>query len=190
LHLSGWDIEFCSTTSVHQQGLVDLRRWLRQRTRWFHGHLQAWTLVPWVLRDLTGTRRVDLLYHLTSPFLLLVGSLLTVAFGLWIVSLGIGLATGTLQFSTWWVFSYLVAFGPALLYGLVYWRREREHGLRPVAAVALLHLYVLYATLWYVAGWRAALRVLLGRNGWAKTERTTDDHDRAAARQTFPGRAV
>lgn len=183
LLIGGWHTDFCSTSAVHQQGLVDARRWVKQRTRWFQGHLQSWTLVPWVLRDLDGTRRVDLLYHLTSPYLLLVTSFLSAAFGLWIASIATGVVTGTVQFSWWWVSAYLVAFGPALLFGAVYWRQERAHGLRPAGAVLLLHVYVGYNLLWYVAGSRAAVRSLAGRTSWSKTDRTTDDQDRAAARQ-------
>src|SRR5699024_4408639 len=113
--LEGWDTEFCSTTVVHQQGLVDMGRSTKQRTRWFQRHLQSWSLMPWVLGNLTGRRRLDLGYHITSPYLLLVGSLITVAFGLWIVNLGAAALTGTLVFSPWWISAYLVAFGPILL---------------------------------------------------------------------------
>lgn len=177
LLLTGWNTEFCSRVSVHQQGLTSMRRWIRQRTRWFQGHLQCWPLVPWILQDMRGKRRVDLLYHVTSPFLLIVGSLLTVAFGLWIIGLGVAIATGAVQFSLWWISSYLIAFGPAVLYGLVYWRIEREHGIRFITTFALMHLYTLYATLWYIAGWRAVVRIALGRSGWSKTERSNDDQE-------------
>lgn len=171
LMLEGWDTEFCSTTVVHQQGLVDMGRWIKQRTRWFQGHLQSWSLMPWVLGNLTGRRRLDLGYHITSPYLLLVGSLITVAFGLWIINLGAAALTGTLAFSPWWISAYLVAFGPILLYGRVYWRQERAHGISWLQAFALFHLFALYATLWYIAGWRAVFRLLTGRSGWAKTDR-------------------
>lgn len=171
LMLEGWDTEFCSTTVVHQQGLVDMGRWTKQRTRWFQGHLQSWSLMPWVLGNLTGRRRLDLGYHITSPYLLLVGSLITVAFGLWIVNLGAAALTGTLVFSPWWISAYLVAFGPILLYGRVYWQQERAHGISRLQAFALFHLFALYATLWYIAGWRAVFRLLTGRSGWAKTDR-------------------
>jgi len=180
LLIRGWNMEFCSTSAVHQQGLVDARRWVKQRTRWFQGHLQSWTLVPWVLRDLTGARRVDLLYHLTSPYLILLASFLSAAFVLWIVSIGIGVFAGSLDFSWWWVSAYAVAFGPALMFGTVYWRNERGHGFGPLTAFVVLHVYVGYAVLWYVAGWRAAFRFLAGRNSWAKTDRTTDDQDPTA----------
>lgn len=180
LLLDGWETEFCHRTSVHQQGLEDVRRWVKQRARWFQGHLQSWTLVPWVLNNLNGARRVDLLYHLTSPFLLLVTSFLSIAFLLWIVAVGLGVAVGNAEFSPWWLSAYLIAFGPALLFGVVYWRSERDQGQRLWHAVLLMHLYVAYSLLWYAAGWRATVRSLTGRTSWAKTDRTTDDQVREA----------
>ncbi|WP_272026995.1 glycosyltransferase [Kocuria rosea] len=175
LLIDGWETEFCSTSSVHQQGLVDIKRWVKQRTRWFQGHLQSWGLVPWVLRDLTGTRRADLVYHLTSPFLLLITSFLSVAFALWAFDVILGIVVGDAVVSRWWISAYLVAFGPALLFGLVYWSQERHHGLRASTAVLLMHAYVLYATLWYLAGWKAAYRAARGHNGWSKTERIVEN---------------
>lgn len=175
LLIDGWETEFCSTSSVHQQGLVDIKRWVKQRTRWFQGHLQSWGLVPWVLRDLTGTRRADLVYHLTSPFLLLLTSFLSAAFALWVLDLVLGIVLGDAVVSGWWLSAYLVAFGPALLFGLVYWSQEKHHGLKAVTAVVLMHGYVLYATLWYVAGWKAAYRSVRGQNGWSKTERVVEN---------------
>lgn len=169
LLLAGWDTEFCSTTAVHQQGLVDMKRWVKQRTRWFQGHLQAWQLMPWVLGNLKGTRRADLGYHITSPYLLLVGSLLTVAFGLWIGELVITGLAGTLQFSYWWFSAYVVAFGPSMLFGTIYW--QQEHSLSWLKAIIVFHVFALYATLWYLAGWRAVFRMLTGRTGWTKTDR-------------------
>lgn len=171
LMLAGWNTEFCSETSVHQQGLVDIKRWAKQRTRWFQGHLQSWELMPWVLGTLKGSRRLDLGYHITSPFLLLVASLFTVAFGLWTLDLGIDLATGNLDFSPWWISAYLVAFGPIMLFGTVYWQEERATGISWGRAVLVFHLFALYSTLWYIAGWRAAFRMLTGKTAWAKTDR-------------------
>ncbi|HEY4558522.1 MAG TPA: hypothetical protein VIG82_10060, partial [Enteractinococcus sp.] len=146
-------------------------RWVKQRTRWFQGHLQSWQLMPWVLGTLSGKRRLDLGYHITSPYLLLVASLFTVAFGLWTVDLGISAFTGDLSFSTWWVSAYLVAFGPIMLFGTVYWQEERDSGIGWLQAVLVFHLFALYSTLWYLAGWRAAFRMIAGRTGWAKTDR-------------------
>lgn len=190
LLLAHWQIDFCSATAVHQQGLVDIQRWIKQRTRWFQGHLQAWPLMPWVLGNLQGKRRADLGYHITSPYLLLVGSLLTVALGLWVIDLVVAAFTGTLVFSYWWLSAYAVAFGPSMLYGYIYWQQERTVGMSRIKAFLLFHLFALYSTLWYLAGWRATFRMLTGRTGWTKTDRikeptkdTVDDSNTPAPPQ-------
>ena len=38
----GWRIRFCSSAWVGQEGVVTIRAWLRQRTRWAQGHYQCW----------------------------------------------------------------------------------------------------------------------------------------------------
>lgn len=179
LLVQGRRLEFVRDVVVHQQGLTSVRAWLRQRTRWFQGHLQSWPLVPAVLGPRLRPRsRADLMFHLTSPFLLLVASLLTVAFATWIGTIVLGLLLGDPRVSWWWLGSYLFAFGPALLLGRVY--RRAEPGLSLARAVLLMHLYVVYATLWYVAGWRATWRILTGRTGWSKTARLVEEPEPSA----------
>jgi glycosyltransferase involved in cell wall biosynthesis len=170
----GWRNDFCSTAAVHQQGLVGLRRLLRQRTRWFQGHLQSWRLVPMILRGTPGRARTDLLYHLSSPLLLLIASLMTSSF---VVSLGAYavLLAGGQDPAGWWLLStYLLAFGPAVAYSVVYWTKERTDGLSLSGAILLAHVYVGYGLIWYAAGWRAVVRALRGESGWTKTERTVE----------------
>ena len=174
---AGWQTDFSSRVAVHQQGLVRIRPWLRQRTRWFQGHLQAWGLVPDVLRNLPARARADLLYHLTSPYLLLVASLLTTAFVMWVGSLVLAALIGDLTPSWWWLSSYLFAFGPAVLFGWLYWRHDRDEHYGLARAFLVMHLYVPYALLWYVAGWTAVLRTMRGQTGWSKTSRVAESGD-------------
>jgi 1,2-diacylglycerol 3-beta-glucosyltransferase len=174
LLLGGWRLEFTPAVNVHQQGLTDVRRWLRQRTRWFQGHLQSWHLVPTVLARLPGWTRADVYYHLTASFLLLVASVLSAAFALWLAGIAVSVLAGTVEASWWWLSAYLVAVGPAVVFGAVYHAREREAGLSVAAAVLLMHGYVAYAVLWYVAAWRAVGRVVRGRTAWAKTDRVDE----------------
>lgn len=94
LLLGGRSTELRSTSSVHRQERVDVGRWVRQPTRGFQGRLQLWALLPWVLRDLTGSSRTDLLPHLTSHHLLLLATFLSAGSGLWIADLSIGPAIG------------------------------------------------------------------------------------------------
>jgi len=168
---NGWRNEFCHTADVHQQGLVHLTRLVRQRTRWFQGHLQAWRLIPMILRGAPAKARADLVYHVSSPFLLLVASLLTASFLVSSADAVVHVARGQNPI-TWWALStYLLAFGPSAVFTYLYWRDERHNGLRRLTAVLYAHLYVVYGLMWYVAGWRALWRMMLRRSGWTKTER-------------------
>src|SRR5699024_3761077 len=109
--------------------------------------------MPWVLGNLKGTRRADLGYHITSPYLLLVGSLVTVAFGLWIGELVMSGVAASLLFSVCWFSAYVVVFGPSMSFGTIFWQQERR--LSWLKAIIVVHVFALYATLWYLAGWRS-----------------------------------
>src|SRR3954468_13673808 len=74
LALEGWRNEFCARTFVSQQAVNTPRRLVRQRARWFQGHLQCWSLLPSILASRRISRRAatDLTFHLLSPVLLLL----------------------------------------------------------------------------------------------------------------------
>lgn len=171
---NGWRTEFCSSVAVHQEGVVDVRRLVKQRTRWFQGHLQSWRLIPVILKDIPSPARGDLLYHLSSPALLLVASLLTASFLVSLVGSLLLMIGGISPWSPWLVSAYLLAFGPSCAYGVVYWRIERSEGASLQRVLLWSHLYVLYGLMWYAAGWRAVGRVLRRESGWVKTERTAE----------------
>ena len=84
--------------------------------------------------------------------------------------------------------TYALIVGPALVYTSVYWKCERAHGLRLRTAVGLAHVYAAYSTMWYLAGWRAAVRALRGHTGWAKTDRVAEGSGATAGKPT-PARA-
>lgn len=179
LAMAGHRLDFCPDVAVHQQGLVSTKRWIRQRTRWFQGHLQSWSLLPETLTRLRGIQRVDITYHLTSPFILLMGSFFTLAFFLWGLDLVVRFIDGSLYFSWLWLSAYFFAFGPAVLLTVIY--RRSEPSLGRAKAFALAHLYVPYALLWMIAGWKAAFRMITGKKGWAKTDRLQENSEAAEA---------
>jgi 1,2-diacylglycerol 3-beta-glucosyltransferase len=170
----GWRNEFCSSVAVHQQGVVQVRRLVRQRTRWFQGHMQSWRLVPIILRATPSPARADLLYHLSSPALLLVASLLTTSFLVSLVGSVLLAVAGGNPWTPWFVSAYVLAFGPSCAYGYVYWLAERAEGVSLLRVLAWAHLYVVYGLMWYAAGWRAVGRILRRQSGWAKTERSAE----------------
>ncbi len=187
LAAAGWRNEYCPAASVHQQGVVELRRLINQRARWFQGNLQAWRLIPLVLRRVRRGR-TDLLYLLSAPALLLIASLLTVSFLFFLANGVVLAATGHNPFGWWAAVTYALIVGPALVYTSVYWKCERAHGLRLRTAVGLAHVYAAYSTMWYLAGWRAAVRALRGHTGWAKTDRVAEGSGATAGKPT-PARA-
>ena len=181
LHLTrrGWQIRFCGTTSVTQQGVRTVRAWLRQRTRWAHGHYQCWHHVP---RLLTATRvrlatRLDLtLYVLFVAFIMFVAAN---------VAIGIGGATGLI-----WVNNEFLAFlppGPArnvamevigispVVMLLVRYQQHTPRPLRWWELPAYGATFALYAYLWTFASLLAWFRLVGGRVGWTKTRRVTQE---------------
>ena len=149
-----------------------MKRWIRQRARWFQGHLQSWSLIGDVLTSLKGKQRIDLFYHLTSPVMLLIVAIFTLSLLLSTIGQLLAIPAGTFEFHAYWIIGYLLAFGPMIMLGLIY--AQSEPGLGPLRAVGLSLVYVAYILLWAIAGVRAIKNILLGRRGWAKTERVQE----------------
>ena len=180
LAINGWDNRFAGETSVDQQGLTSVSRLVRQRTRWAHGHFQCWKLIPALVRSQLPTLTVlDFLYYLMAPALVLTASgLFTVSFGwtiyqtitqpgFWLTPFG-GLV-GLLL--------YGFSFGPAIALALVYRHRTRDISL--LTAIALGHLLFVFNYIWYLAEWKALVRIVTGKGGWSKTARVTEPLMRA-----------
>ena len=176
LLVNGWRNDFCRTAHVSQQALVNGRRLLKQRTRWFQGHLQCWVRVPMVMQSqaLSGRAVADLVFHLLSPSLVLVMTFPILAFfvGLLaytmqdpsqVVSL-VGADSGMVMLG--W---YLLSFGLAPFYGFVYWLKNDD--VKIGRALLYAHAFSLYSYLWVFAGWAAVWRVVRGNRGWTKTDR-------------------
>ncbi|WP_369184792.1 glycosyltransferase family 2 protein [Streptomyces sp. Y1] len=168
----GWTNHHCTTAAVSQQAVLDVRRLVRQRSRWFQGHLQSAKLVPLILREVPVKPAVDLLYHLSSPVLILLTSLLPLSFlvAAGAVVLGSVRAGHPLMTPMWFIGPYVLSFSAAYAYGWVYSRRERGLGL--VRAILLSHVFVLYGYIWFAAGWWGLWRMLTGKQTWLKTART------------------
>jgi len=166
--------------AVHQQGLVRLHRLLRQRSRWFQGHLQAWRLIPSVVARSSGRRAADLLHVLFSPMLIVVGSFMTMSLAASLTGAAFSADARQQLFQPIPVMSwYVLTFAPAWLFGPVYARVTGE--MRTVRGVLHGHLFVLYGLTWLVAGWWGMARAVAGRRTWLKTERLAESAVRDAA---------
>ena len=174
----GWQNCYCPTTHVSQQAVVELRRLVRQRARWFQGNLQCWARIPEIVRSgLPLQVVVDLLFQLLAASLVLVMSAASVAF---LTALGLTIARNPHgaahllpgHYGLPLVGLYLLAFGSALIYGPVYWLRDRDSSL--IKSIAYAHLFTAYAYMWVPAGWRAVWRTVWRRQDWAKTTRSAE----------------
>ena len=175
----GWTNSYCSTSHVSQQGVTQFRRLVRQRARWFQGHMQCWKRIPLVLRstDLPDKVVWDLIYHLSSPSLVLLMTFPLIIFVLSLLAItlqspatlvDIFTPRGGLLFFGW----YVLSFGLAPFYAFVYWLRDRQTPF--IKALGYAHAYNLYSYMWFLAGWIAVFRILTGKRGWAKTKRTPE----------------
>ena len=175
----GWTNSYCSTSHVSQQGVNKFGRLVRQRSRWFQGHMQCWKRIPEVLKSKNLPDKVvwDLIYHLSSPSLVLLMTLPLVVFMLSLVAItlespggliGVLGAKNGLLLLGW----YLLSFGLAPFYAFVYWLRDKETPF--LKSLAYAHVYNLYSYMWFVAGWIAVFRVVTGKRSWAKTKRTPE----------------
>lgn len=171
---AGWRTRYCGDVAVHQQGLVTAGRLLRQRSRWFQGHLQAWRQIPRIMRHAPLRTVPHLLHSLVVPVLLLLNLVMLAALAVMVAGLISSpeirhdlLRTGTIL--DW----YWLTFALAIFLSLSVYAR-REPGLRRHRVLVLGHAFAAYALLWVVAGYWALGRVIRGRNGWLKTDRVTD----------------
>lgn len=174
---AGWRNHFCPTTFVSQQAVTSVSRLVRQRTRWFQGHLQCWSRIPLIVTSgLQASTAADLVVHLVVASLVL---LMTVPIAAFLVALG---ATAALSPSVAFggllggeivvALLYLLTFGLSLLYGYAYWLRDPGSSL--AGALVRAHGFTLYSYLWFPAGWMAVWRMARKKRGWAKTARTRD----------------
>jgi 1,2-diacylglycerol 3-beta-glucosyltransferase len=181
LHLRriGWNIRFCRTTSVTQEGVRTLRAWLRQRTRWAQGHYQCWEHIP---KLLTAWRvplvaRLDLtLYLLFVTFVMFVAANLAVAVGG-----AFGWVTITNNFLAFLpagpprnLTMEFIGLSPVVML-LTRYQQHSPHRLRWWELPAYGAAFGFYVYLWTAASVLAWFRLMAGRIGWTKTARVTGE---------------
>lgn len=181
IHLDGQRIRYAKRATITQQGLVDVPRLLRQRTRWGQGNLQCLRYVPKLLRarHISSVSLVEFMQYLLTPWL--VAPMTMVVTALMAITMW-GMVTGTSVFGIVAVGSAAwVAFGiwigalvaPGLMWGLVH---RLKHGDEPLwRSLAVGVIYPAFLVLGSVATLRALYRYLTKRNMWAKTERLAEE---------------
>jgi cellulose synthase/poly-beta-1,6-N-acetylglucosamine synthase-like glycosyltransferase len=169
LIVAGWHMRQENRATVSQQGLSNLRRLLRQRTRWSQGNLQAMAMISPIARsDVPWAPRLELLLYLLTPvFQSVVGASLIASIVLF--------ATGTpviAQDYLWWLaFIYLLGFGSTML-GCIGARLEGGFTLVGLLkGLATAQVYAFYSWMLWPVLVRSTARQVFRRDTWAKTAR-------------------
>jgi len=186
LTLRGWELDCAAAAWVSQQGVETLAALLRQRTRWYQGHMLCARKARSLWESPNVGRRPALetiLYLITPCFQLLPWSIVftlglghfaaTVAHGGAIPFDGVGIHV--VFYASFW---YLLTFLPPVVLGLQYAQRSEDE--RVLGSVLKGHAQVFYAYVNMAAAWRAVGRIALGRTGWDKTARS---HEGVAEQQ-------
>lgn len=176
---AGWRTAFTNDTHVDQEGLYSLRRFLAQRTRWSQGTMQCSRYVPkiWKSRHLSTAGAAEMMYYLAQPWMQLVG---TIVYPIPLVILAAQTVHDPQFVWEWftggaWIF--FVVYGtiglvPFLVWGPIYWKHcEAEGSIFRGLGWGLAYAAFIYT--FYITAWRALVRLIRGRNGWAKTRRNT-----------------
>jgi 1,2-diacylglycerol 3-beta-glucosyltransferase len=175
----GWRIRFCRTAWVAQEGVPALPAWLRQRTRWAHGHYQCWTHFPQLLaaRGAPLVARLDLCFYLLFVvFVMFVtANLLITAAGamgwLWLENGFLGFVPAGPPRN---IVLLVLGIGPVVVL-LHRYQRAARFPLRWWELPAYGAVFVGYVYLWAVASLVAWFRIVLGRTGWVKTARVRSE---------------
>jgi 1,2-diacylglycerol 3-beta-glucosyltransferase len=171
----GWHLLSTPRAAVDQEGVPQLGALIRQRTRWYQGHMMSARRIPDLLRskDMSNAAAIEMMLYLLVPWILdLPWSILyhliclQIAINLWQSDTFADPTWGLLASAAGW---YLLAFWPALI--TAWFARRRDKTLTRRSALMLGHCFLVTNYVSYVCTWRALFRIFRGRTGWTKTER-------------------
>lgn len=181
MHLNGDRIKYLPDAHVVQQGLVDVRRLLRQRTRWAQGNLQCAQYIPRLIAShrIRNHALLEMLYYLLAPWLNAGGTLSAMwLWGLaaWRLLPGHGepfMVTSWRQMAQVVVVWSIALVLPYLVWGVVHRIQLKDEKLARCLLAAVAYPGFLFLGL--VSTWRAIGRQTTRRATWAKSERLADE---------------
>ncbi|UAJ80051.1 glycosyltransferase family 2 protein [Leifsonia sp. ZF2019] len=174
--LSGMQVRHIHESWVEQEGLTSYRRFFTQRTRWCQGNIQCARYIGPIARspEFSNVGVLETAYYLLLPFLQLIGVAIWLYLGYFTISaISLNPEYWGSQAWVWIALVFVTGVLPFAIWGPVYQRRC-ERSASPVWGILWglgVWLYVAYT---YVTLARAFARIVLRRNGWAKTRRNAE----------------
>jgi 1,2-diacylglycerol 3-beta-glucosyltransferase len=186
--LGGWKTTTAPGAAVSQQGVRLIKPLVKQRTRWYQGHMACGRRLPeiWRAPSISHARAIELSLYLLVPWVLdLPWSILWhVALLGFIVNTSAYFVTGqgpvaaALSIGLW----YLVSFTPALTSSVLQKRRHPETSWP--RAILMGHSFLVMNYLFFFCAWKALYALITGKTTWDKTRR---EHEHPAAEPAQSG---
>ncbi|MEU8585084.1 glycosyltransferase [Streptomyces abikoensis] len=173
----GWTVTSTTAAFVSQQGLTSPRRLLRQRTRWYHGHMSAISRLPelWSRPAVGLPGRVELTGYLLAPYLVTLPASIVQHYAILRALCSNGTGTPHLVPGAAWlnVLAWqCLPFTAYLVSALLYCHRTDD--LPAWKAVCWSPAVVMCMYLGFAACWRALWQIITRRGHWTKTERAVE----------------
>jgi len=183
LHLREVQIRYISRASVTQQGLTNVRRLLRQRTRWAQGNLQCIRYVPslYNARGIPNSALVEMLYYLLAPWFNAIGTVVMSGIAGYALVHAAVSGQHAAHDGSWTslaatTFVWLAAMiAPFLMWGVLHRLQLRDEKLGRCLVAGLC--YPAFLTMGLISTYRAIGRQAARRNSWAKTERLAEESE-------------
>lgn len=171
----GWQGMHEVRCTVAQQGVSDIRRLYRQRTRWSQGNIQAMRHLPNVgSMSSNAMAKIDLTWGLLQPPLQGLVGVATIVALCCAFFLGTPFISPNDQYEwLWLVFLFFLAFGGTALGCMTLGRGHGVTGYLKGLCIAIP--YAFYSWLLWPVLVRATWRQLRGATGWDKTAREPMD---------------
>jgi cellulose synthase/poly-beta-1,6-N-acetylglucosamine synthase-like glycosyltransferase len=176
----GWRATTSIGAYVDQQAVEHYRPLMRQRVRWYQGHMTCMNRMRevWSSSNVSQTAVIEVTTYLLVPWVIVlpwsviqqwVFYELAFGAGRGILDLHVGSVLWELAYLLFW---YVFSFLPNILIGIIYWRRTRSISFG--RSILLGHLMLFWNYVGYIAAWAALVRILRGATSWSKTDRTTE----------------
>jgi 1,2-diacylglycerol 3-beta-glucosyltransferase len=188
----GWKLTSVPEAFVSQQAVESVRRLIKQRTRWFQGHMDCSRHIPdiWRSHKVREVSALEMTYYLMIPmFMVLPWSILysyAIVRGIQhlltedaLPVFGSQVIGRLAVFLPW----YLLTATPMFISAWVYHRRR---GYPLVKSVAISQALIVFQFLTFVACWRAFFRLALRRESWVKTARIAESPQHQDERRLEP----
>ncbi|MBO0807013.1 MAG: glycosyltransferase [Actinobacteria bacterium] len=180
LSVAGWRLLSTPRAYVTQQGVPSFRALIRQRTRWYQGHLEAaeWLGKLWSSSRVSHLGMIEITLYLMIPWVLvlpwsvLMNYNLAMAAGWWLgwapgPQIGATPIERIASISGWYLMSFLPLWSAGYLY-----HKQRRGSLLLSLLLGNLLLFGNYIA--FLACWLGFFRHLKGSRGWAKTSRVSE----------------